>query len=132
MHPATDCYTGNVTAPCQNGGGKNGLTSSVGDYRDVEIPDGSVIYCDIPYKGTDVYDKATAFDYEAFYDWCSGQTQPLFVSSYDMPAGRFVCIREFAHRSTLSAQANNAVIERIFIPRHQRPPEEWVQLELFT
>lgn len=107
------------------------LTSSVGDYRDIEIPDGSVIYCDIPYEGTNVYDKSVQFDYEAFYDWCSRQTQPLFISSYDMPADRFRCIEEFAHRSTLSASANNEVTERIFIPLHQQPPSRPVQLSLW-
>jgi site-specific DNA-adenine methylase len=131
--PATDCSTGNVTARCPLWGGQKWplLTSSVGDYRDVEIPDGSVIYCDIPYEGTNVYDKSVQFDYEAFYDWCSRQTQPLFISSYDMPADRFRCIEEFTHRSTLSASANNGVTERIFIPLHQQPPSRPVQLSLW-
>ncbi|MBQ8712984.1 MAG: hypothetical protein IJ551_09255, partial [Prevotella sp.] len=73
----------------------------------------------IPYKGTNVYDKSMQFDYEGFYDWCCRQTQPVFVSSYEMPADRFLCVQEFSHRSTLSASANNKVTERIFIPRHQ-------------
>ena len=113
------------------GGQKPLLTHSVGDYQQVEIPDGSVIYCDIPYLDTNVYDKEHGFDYERFYDWCSRQTQPLFISSYDMPDGRFRCIEEFAHRSTLSATANNLVTERIYIPRHQTPPPRPVQLSLF-
>lgn len=113
------------------GGQKPLLTHSVGDYQQVEIPDGSVIYCDIPYLDTNVYDKEHGFDYERFYDWCSRQTQPLFISSYDMPDDRFRCIEEFAHRSTLSATANNLVTERIYIPRHQTPPPRPVQLTLF-
>lgn len=113
------------------GGQKPLLTSSVGDYRDVEIPDGSVIYCDIPYEGTYSYDKAEQFDYEAFYDWCSRQTQPLFISSYDMPADRFRCIEEFTHRCHASQSYNIEVTERIYIPRHQTPPPRPVQLSLF-
>ena len=113
------------------GGQKPLLTHSVGDYQQVEIPDGSVIYCDIPYLDTNVYDKEHGFDYERFYDWCSRQTQPMFISSYDMPDDRFRCIEEFAHRSTLSATANNLVTERIYIPRHQTPPPRPVQLSLF-
>ena len=112
------------------GGQKPLLTSSVGDYTDVPIPEGSVIYCDIPYKDTNVYDTTNAFDYERFYAWCQRQTQPLFISSYDMPEDRFLCIEEFTHRSTLSASANNEVTERIFIPRHQQPPAKAVQLTL--
>ena len=130
--PATDCSTANGTARYPLWGGQKPLlTHSVGDYQQVEIPDGSVIYCDIPYLDTNVYDKEHGFDYERFYDWCSRQTQPLFISSYDMPDDRFRCIEEFAHRSTLSATANNLVTERIYIPRHQTPPPRPVQLSLF-
>lgn len=119
-----------LAARC-GGGQKPLLTSSVGDYQQVGIPDGSVIYCDIPYEGTNVYDKSVAFDYDRFYDWCSRQTQPLFISSYQMPDDRFRCIEEFTHRSTLSASANNEVTERVFIPRHQTPPRRYVQGSLF-
>lgn len=95
------------------------ITSSVLDYEEVAIPEDSVIYCDIPYEGTDVYNKAEGFDYERFYQWCERQTQPVFISSYKMPEDRFDCIEEFTHRSTLSATANNLVTERIYVPKHQ-------------
>ena len=90
------------------------------DYAEVEIPEGSVIYCDIPYEDTNVYNKAEQFDYERFYRWAESQTQPVFISSYDMPRDRFDCIWESSHRSTLSASANNLVTERIFVPKHQQ------------
>lgn len=103
------------------GGGQNSpLTSSVLDYAEVPIPEGSVIYCDIPYEDTNVYNKAEQFDYERFYRWAETQTQPVFISSYNMPRDRFDCIMEFEHRSTLSASANNLVTERIFVPKHQQ------------
>lgn len=95
------------------------ITSSVLDYEEVAIPEDSVIYCDIPYEGTEVYNKAGDFDYERFYQWCERQTQPVFISSYQMPEDRFDCIEEFTHRSTLSASANNLVTERIYVPKHQ-------------
>ena len=95
------------------------ITSSVLDYEEVSIPEDSVIYCDIPYEGTNVYYKAEGFDYERFYRWCERQTEPVFISSYRMPDDRFICIEEFAHRSTLSATANNLVTERIYVPLHQ-------------
>lgn len=120
-------------APCaasQFGGGQN-LTSSIQDYADVAIPKGSVVYCDIPYRDTNVYDKDNAFEYERFYDWCAHQTEPVFISSYEMPRDRFTCIDEITHRSTLSATANIQVTERIFIPNHQHPPQRPVQLSLF-
>ena len=92
------------------------------DYRTVNILPNSVIYCDIPYKGTNVYGKSgkPSFDYEAFYDWCERQTNPVFISEYSMPDDRFSCIMEIEARSTLSA-TNKAKksVERLFIPKSQ-------------
>ena len=110
------------------------ITSSVLDYESVTIPEDSVIYCDIPYEGTDGYveKEKGGFDYERFYNWCERQTQPVFISSYQMPEDRFDCIEEFTHRSTLSATANNLVTERIYVPRHQKARgNRAVQLTLF-
>ncbi len=95
------------------------ITSSVLDYAEVEIPADSVIYCDIPYEGTNVYNGAKHFDYERFYQWTERQTEPVFISSYNMPPDRFDCIQEWSHRSTISSTKNKAVMERIFVPRHQ-------------
>ena len=89
------------------------------DYAKVEIPKDSVIYCDIPYKGTGEYVGANNFDYERFYDWTSNQTEPVFISSYEMPSDRFDCVAEWNHRSIFSKYSNIAVKERLFIPRHQ-------------
>ena len=108
------------------------ITSSVLDYQDVEIPKDSVIYCDIPYLNSNVYNKAEHFDYERFYEWCGRQAEPVFISSYQMPEDRFDCIEEFVHRSTLCATANNQVTERIFVPKHQSERgNKRVQLSLF-
>ena len=108
------------------------ITSSVLDYQDVAIPKDSVIYCDIPYLNSNVYNKAEHFDYERFYEWCGRQAEPVFISSYQMPEDRFDCIEEFVHRSTLCATANNQVTERIFVPKHQSERgNKRVQLSLF-
>ena len=99
----------------------------------MEIPQDSVIYCDIPYINTNKYNGAEQFDYERFYDWTCRQTEPVFISSYEMPEDRFECVMEFQHHSTICATANNLVTERIFVPRGQTergnlPPK---QLALF-
>lgn len=109
------------------------ITSSVLDYEEVSIPEDSVIYCDIPYEGTDGYiEKKDGFDYDRFYQWCERQTQPVFISSYQMPTDRFDCIEEFTHLSTLSATANNLVTERIYVPKHQTERgNRTIQLTLF-
>lgn len=87
------------------------------DYRHLTFRTNSVIYCDIPYKGSTQYSK-DGFDHDAFYSWALAQTQPIFISEYDMPS-EFECIKEIKHRSVLSAIANNAVVERIFVPKKQ-------------
>ena len=135
-HSCIACNTESGSTVCQDlrGGGQNlPITSSVLDYAELEIPADSVIYCDIPYEDTNVYNKAESFDYERFYQWCERQTEPVFISSYDMPADRFDCIEEYTHRSTLSASANNLVTERIFVPKHQteRGTPRPKQLSLF-
>lgn len=92
------------------------------DYRTVNILPNSVIYCDIPYKGTNVYGKSgkPSFDYDSFYDWCERQTEPVFISEYTMPDNRFKCIIEIEKTSTFSATNNNKkTVEKLFIPRCQ-------------
>lgn len=96
------------------------MTSSVGDYADVAIPDDAVIYCDIPYEDTNVYDTQHGFDHARFLEWALRQTQPVFISSYRIDDPRFECVMEWQHRSTLCATANNLVTERIYIPIGQQ------------
>lgn len=92
------------------------LTSSVLDYRSVAIPDRSVIYCDIPYTGTQRYGtkKQDEFDLAAFTQWARQQQNPVYVSSYNLPEEDYDIVAEFAHRTTLSATANNKVTERLY------------------
>lgn len=100
-------------------GGILPITPSVLSYEQVVIPKDSVICCDIPYKGTNIYNGVEDFDYERFYTWAESQTSPVFISSYQMPTDRFDCIAEWSHRSTLNDKCNLAVTERIFVPKHQ-------------
>src|SRR5574344_2589428 len=51
------------------------------DYRDVTIKEDSVIYCDIPYKGTDEY---SVFNHDEFYEWCRDKNN-IFISEDTMP-----------------------------------------------
>lgn len=120
--------------PRYSGGQFLPITFSVLDYEEVKIPEDCVIYCDIPYEGTDGYlEKGQGgFDYERFYQWCGRQTQPVFISSYQMPEDRFDCIEEFTHRCTLAQKDNNLVTERIYVPKHQTERgNRTVQLTLF-
>lgn len=85
------------------------------DYRDVQLPDGCVVYCDPPYAGTDGYGlHKSAFDQEAFWNWARKCERLLFISEYSAPVD-FVPIDEVPHRSRLSSTTNKSVTERLFV-----------------
>lgn len=43
------------------------------DYNALQIPDESIIYCDIPYKHTTSYKNPKGFNHDVFWDWCALQ-----------------------------------------------------------
>lgn len=87
-------------------------------YDEVEIKPNSVIYCDIPYKGTEKYNN-NDFNHEKFYDWCESQNELVIVSEYSMPEDRFTCIATMEKLGTFCATKTNKVIERLYVPNHQ-------------
>jgi hypothetical protein len=85
-----------------------------GDYRNVAIPDGAVVYCDPPYCGTSSY--LSDFNHDEFYDWVIdvAQSHPIFVSEYQMP-NCFKCVFETEKRSLKAAKGNyQSVTERLY------------------
>ena len=56
------------------------------DYKDVNIPIGSLIYCDIPYKNTTQYCKNEVgkFDHDEFYQWVreNSDKYEIYISEY--------------------------------------------------
>lgn len=94
------------------------LTIYKGSYADVPIKENSLIYCDIPYRKTNAYDNE--FDYEEFYKWAENQKELVFISEYEMPKDRFICIAEIEKQCTLSATNNSLKkMEKLFIPKTQ-------------
>ena len=86
-------------------------------YEDVIIDtpiDETIIYLDPPYKSTAKYQHD--IDFEALYSYIRNSPYKIYISSYEMPF--FEC-EQFEHRSTLSATANNKVIERLFCNREE-------------
>ena len=54
------------------------------DYQDVPIPEGALIYCDIPYNATNC-GKYKGFNHARFYEWARKQ-ENIYISEYTMPA----------------------------------------------
>lgn len=76
------------------------------DYRSVKIPNDAVIYCDIPYCGTDCR-KYQGFNHRQFYEWAEKQDN-IFISEYQMPEA-FIPIAKTTKRVLSAANGNSKV-----------------------
>jgi len=92
-----------------------------GDYKNLEIPDDSIIYCDIPYKGTKQYSTSKGFNYTEFWEWVRVKVNDkhnVFISEYNAPDD-FKCVWEQTVKSSLSANGiiggNKNSTERLFV-----------------
>ena len=136
LHPTPTAVTDrfiksdkNDFRPCRSAYGGGKIHCFTGDYASVHIEPDSVIYCDIPYLGTNIYQK-DGFDYERFYEWCFMQSEPVFISSYAMP-DNFECVAVFKHTQSLCATKTSTVYEKLFIPKGQTQKCYQTQLSLF-
>lgn len=78
----------------------------------MKIQNNSVVYCDIPYRGTSGY-KNSNFDYEKFYKWALNQDNLVFVSEYSMPE-EFHVVAEWEKTCALSSTNNTKTVEKLF------------------
>lgn len=92
--------------------GKIEVDISQGDYRDLQIPSDSVIYCDIPYKNTKKY--FIEFDYEAFWEWVHRQTAQVYVSSYKLDRPDVQLVDSFMKQRNMSAKASAVGTENLY------------------
>lgn len=69
-------------------------------YEQVEIKPNSVVYCDIPYKGTAEY--IGVFDHKEFFDWAASREFPVFISEYLIEDNRFQLVYEVDKKTKLS------------------------------
>lgn len=88
------------------------------DYREMNIPDGSLVYCDPPYATTTDYE--TQFDHDIFWQWVRELSVrcTVFVSEYCAPPD-FDCVWERARDCGLKSGKNSTEkqptrAERIF------------------
>jgi DNA adenine methylase len=96
-----------------------GIIPYCGDYRNVIIPNNSIVYCDPPYEGTTKYKDD--FNHVQFWEYCrflSNQGHKVFISEYNAPDD-FKCIWSKEAKSSLSANGkvggNKVSIEKLFI-----------------
>ena len=86
------------------------------DYRDVDIPNGSIVYADPPYANTTTY-QGQKFDSEAFWEYMRqiSKHNQVFISEQTAPDD-FKCIWEKPFTRTLDRNKDNQfkVVEKLF------------------
>lgn len=87
-------------------------------YEKLDIPDGSVVYCDPPYFNT-VNSYGNSLIYSEFLDWCFEQSKRnyVFISEYDLSDHRFICIGEKKKRVNSSAISTSIKMEKLFVAK---------------
>lgn len=86
-------------------------------YDTIAIPDNSIIYCDIPYRGTKQYLYSKRFDYSYFWDWARTNTlkgHHVFISEYSAPSD-FVCIWTKKLTNSLNPTKTYKATECLFV-----------------
>ena len=87
------------------------------DYRDIQIPSDSVVYCDPPYANTSGYKGTDEFDSKAFLDWAVevGRNNPIYISEYQIDDPRFVCVAERARNQTAAGHGHHQqCVEKLY------------------
>lgn len=84
-------------------------------YEHVSIPEGSIVYCDIPYKSTKQYETSKGFDYDKFYNWCreNKNKYQIYISEYNMPDD-FICIWSKEVTNSMNTTKTYKPVEKLF------------------
>ena len=106
-----------------------------GSYDSYEMPENSVIYCDIPYKGTTQYSTSKDFNHDAFWNWCRQMTakgHDVLVSEYQAPDD-FVCVWQKQITNSMNTKNTYKPSEKLFVHESiaDKYKQQVEQLKLF-
>ena len=85
-------------------------------YDKLEIPNNSIIYCDIPYKDTKQYSSSKNFNHNNFWNWAREKSQDgheVFISEYNAPDD-FKCIWQMEVTNSMNTTKTYKPIEKLF------------------
>jgi len=88
------------------------------DYKNINIPPKSVIYCDPPYANVTHYKRNLDFDHKKFWNWCREKVKEghyVYVSEYNAPED-FVCIWQ---KEVLNGLNKTKPVEKLFVHKTQ-------------
>ena len=95
----------------------HGVEFRTGNYKNLIIPDESIIYCDPPYMGTTGY--SDGINHDEFWQWCRERVydgHKVYISEYQAPDD-FITIWEKPIQNCISL--NKKATERLFIYKGQ-------------
>lgn len=86
------------------------------DYKNVEIPDNSLVYCDPPYEGTTDYSNSKEFSHEEFWNYVRelSKNNLVFVSELNAPED-FEAVWEKDFTRNLDASVVFKSTEKVFV-----------------
>lgn len=97
----------------------NGVTFENKDYKELVIPEKSIIYCDPPYAGTTGY--VCGVEHPKFWDRCRekvAEGHEVFVSEYNAPDD-FICVWEQEVKTCVNPGNSKQSTEKLFIHKSQ-------------
>ena len=90
------------------------------DYKDLPIPENSIVYCNPPYANTTKYKNE--FNHEEFWKWCEdlvNQGHQVFVSEYTAP-DNWECVWSKKVNNTLTKDTGSKQgVEKLFTKRKE-------------
>jgi DNA adenine methylase len=96
-------------------------------YKDLIIPENSIIYCDPPYQETQSYYEQN-FNSEEFWDYCRFQVSKnnlVYISEYNAPKDFIIIFSKSVVSSLDLDTGNKTAIERLFIHKSQYNPNKF-------
>lgn len=86
-----------------------------GDYREINYPENSLIYCDIPYKSSSYEMYQEKFNHDKFWEWVRGMSENniVLVSEYESPKD-FKCIFEKQLTTSFDNKQTKKDTEKLF------------------
>ena len=92
-----------------------GVSFVCSDYKDLVLPEASLIYCDPPYKETKEYEVSN-FDHDEFWNWCREKKKEghqIFISERTAPKD-FDCVFEIQRKATIDFKQGKIYSEKLF------------------
>lgn len=99
-------------------------------YKNLNIPNNSVIYADPPYQSTSKYKTESKFNHEEFWQWCREMTlggNDVLISEYNAPSD-FVCVWQKGINMNLSGGKGKTAVEKLFV--HESIADKYKSNEL--